>query len=92
MHKFQEFYVFDSGRVEHNGLLIYCVWCVHKHLCQGAMRNCVLAIQREVLEGDLLRGALRLGPTDLDGLVRMVKDVLQRYFAPGRPGQQEDDL
>jgi len=58
----------------------------------GAMRNCVLAIQREVLEGDLLRDALRLGPTDLDGLVRMVKDVLQRYFAPGRPGQQEDDL
>ena len=56
------------------------------------MRNCVLAIQREVLEGDLLRDALRLGPTDLDGLVRMVKDVSQRYFAPGRPGQQEDDL
>jgi len=55
---------------------------------QGAIRNCVLAIQREVLEGDLLRDVLRLGPTDLDGIVRMVKDVLQRVFAPAPQGQR----
>jgi len=57
----------------------------------GAIRNCVLAIQREVLEGDLLRDVLRLGPTDLEAIVKMVKDVLQRVFAPA-PQVQRGDL
>lgn len=42
MHKFQIFYVFDFRRVEHNGLLIYCVWCAqtfmsgsYAQLCSG---------------------------------------------------------
>lgn len=56
----------------------------------GAIRNCVLAMQREVLEGDLLRDVLRLGPTDLEAIVRMVKDVLQRVFAPAPQVQRED--
>ncbi len=52
----------------------------------------MLAIQREVLEGDLLRDILRLGPTDLEGVVRMAKDVLQRIFAPAPQGQREGEL
>lgn len=57
---------------------------------QGAIRNCVLAIQRELLEGDLLRDVLRLGPNDLEGVVRTLKDVLQRIFVPAQPGQRGD--
>jgi hypothetical protein len=59
---------------------------------QGAIRNCILAIQRELLEGDLLRDVLRLGPNDLEGIVRMSKDVLQRIFVPAQPGQREGEL
>lgn len=55
---------------------------------QGAIRNCVLAIQREVLQGDLLRDVLRLGPSDVEGIVKMAKDVLQRVFAPAPQGQR----
>lgn len=58
----------------------------------GAIRNCILAIQRELLEGDLLRDVLRLGPNDLEGIVRMSKDVLQRIFVPAQPGQREGEL
>lgn len=54
---------------------------------QGVIRNCVLAIQRELLEGDLLRDVLRIGPNDLEGIVRMLRDVLQRTFAPAQPAR-----
>lgn len=57
-------------------------------LVQGVIRNCVLAIQRELLEGDLLRDVLRLGPNDLEGIVRMLKDVLQRTFVTAAPPAQ----
>lgn len=57
----------------------------------GAIRNCVLAIQREFLEGDLLRDVLRLGPTDFESIVRMSKDVLQRIFASAQNGQGQRD-
>lgn len=60
-------------------------------LKQGAIRNCVLAIQREFLEGDLLRDVLRLGPTDFESIVRMSKDVLQRIFASAQNGQGQRD-
>lgn len=50
----------------------------------GVIRNCVLAIQRELLEGDLLRDVLRIGPNDLEGIVRMMRDVLQRTFNPAQ--------
>jgi len=53
----------------------------------GVIRNCVLAIQRELLEGDLLRDVLRIGPNDLEGIVRMLRDVLQRTFAPAQPAR-----
>lgn len=59
---------------------------------QGAIRNCVLAIQREVLQGDLLRDVLRLGPTDLEGVVRTAKDILQRIFSPAPQAQREAEL
>ena len=52
----------------------------------------MLAIQREVLEGDLLRDILRLHPTDLEGVVRMGRDVLQRIFGPAPQGQREGEL
>lgn len=56
----------------------------------GAIRRCVLAIQREVLEGDLLRDVLRLGPQDVESVVRMAKDVLQRVFAPASQAQRDE--
>ena len=63
--------------------LISFMLCVE----QGAIRNCVLSIQRELLEGDLLRDVLKLGPNDVESIVRMSKEVLQRILVPAQPGQ-----
>lgn len=54
----------------------------------GAIRNFILVLQREVVEGDLLRDMLRLGPTDLDSIIRMSKAVLQGILSPASPSQR----
>ncbi|KAJ7514286.1 hypothetical protein O6H91_23G037400 [Diphasiastrum complanatum] len=43
----------------------------------GALRDCLLAIQREIADGSLIRDSLQLGASDLLGLVKTAIDLLQ---------------
>ncbi|XP_057764269.1 uncharacterized protein LOC130985348 [Salvia miltiorrhiza] len=46
----------------------------------GPLRDIVLSLQKEVVEGDLLRDCVELGAGDLKGLVQIVKDITRQYF------------
>lgn len=48
----------------------------------GALRNFVLSLQTEIVTGDILRDALQLGAADLQSLVQVAKEMLQRYYGP----------
>ncbi len=59
---------------------------------QGALRSFVMAIQHEVLEGDLLRDVFQMGPKDMEGLVQMCMEFLQRFMARTPSEPRDDDL
>ncbi|XP_020579936.1 uncharacterized protein LOC110024358 [Phalaenopsis equestris] len=42
----------------------------------GVLREAVLMMQKEVVEGELLRDCLKVGGADLEGLVRVARDML----------------
>ncbi|XAR59292.1 hypothetical protein NMG60_11015066 [Bertholletia excelsa] len=42
---------------------------------QGPLREVVETLQREVMEGELLRDCLELGSSDLEGLLQIFKDI-----------------
>lgn len=44
-------------------------------LFQGPLREMVLAVQREVAEGELLKDCLEIVAVDLEGLIRIVRDA-----------------
>lgn len=48
----------------------------------GALRNFVLTLQTELITGDILRDAMQLGAADLQGLIQVAKDMLQRFYGP----------
>lgn len=58
----------------------------------GALRSFVMAIQHEVLEGDLLRDVFQMGPKDMEGLVQMCMEFLQRFMARTPSEPRDDDL
>ncbi|CAA2989297.1 Hypothetical predicted protein [Olea europaea subsp. europaea] len=45
----------------------------------GPLREVVETLQKEIVEGDLVRDCLELGGNDLNDLVRVFKDVLLQY-------------
>ncbi|KAF7151416.1 hypothetical protein RHSIM_Rhsim02G0123400 [Rhododendron simsii] len=45
----------------------------------GPLREVVETVQREVVEGDLLRDCLELGSNDLKGLIQVFKDIALQY-------------
>lgn len=45
----------------------------------GPLRDMVLGLQREVVDGDLLRDCIELGTGDLKGLIQIVKDIALQY-------------
>ncbi|KAI3456091.1 hypothetical protein Pfo_012754 [Paulownia fortunei] len=45
----------------------------------GPLREVVVTLQKEVLEGDLLLDCLELGANDLKGLIQVFKDVALQY-------------
>lgn len=45
----------------------------------GTLREVVKAIQREVVEGELLRDCLELGSNDLQGVLQILKDLGLQY-------------
>eukprot|EP00250_Pteridium_aquilinum_P000265 c10295_g1_i1 orf=100-792(-) len=48
----------------------------------GALRNLVLSLRTEIITGDILRDAMQLGAGDLQSLMQVAKDMLQRYYGP----------
>lgn len=57
-------------------LFIWVVWGA-----QGPLKEVVETVQREVVEGDLLRDCLELGSNDLKGLVQIVKDLASQFYS-----------
>ncbi|XP_068318379.1 uncharacterized protein [Pyrus communis] len=45
----------------------------------GTLREMVKAVQREVVEGELLRDCLELGSNDLNGVIQILKDLESQY-------------
>lgn len=48
-------------------------------MVQGPLRDIVETMQKEVVEGDLLRDCLELGSNDLKGLIQVLKDIAVQY-------------
>lgn len=48
-------------------------------LKQGPVKEVMETLQKEVLEGDLLKDCLELGSTDLKGLITVLKDISSKY-------------
>lgn len=57
-------------------LMILCEW-----KWQGPLRELVLTLQKEVMEGELLRDCIELGADDLKDLIEVVKDIGFNYFS-----------
>ncbi|KAK1375449.1 4-alpha-glucan branching enzyme GlgB [Heracleum sosnowskyi] len=51
---------------------------------QGPLRELVQMLQKEVVEGELLRDCLELGSDDLKGLIQIIKDVALQYSSTPR--------
>lgn len=47
---------------------------------QGPLREIVETLQREVMEGGLLRDCLELGTNDLKGLLQILKDLSKQFY------------
>ncbi|KAL8468339.1 hypothetical protein ACS0TY_031535 [Phlomoides rotata] len=47
----------------------------------GPLRDLVLVLQKEVMEGELLRDCIELGADDLKDLIELVKDIGFNYFS-----------
>ncbi|KZV51068.1 hypothetical protein F511_01860 [Dorcoceras hygrometricum] len=45
----------------------------------GPTREFLEALQKEVMEGDLLKDCLELGSNDLQGLIQVFKDIVTQY-------------
>nr|CAD1834006.1 unnamed protein product [Ananas comosus var. bracteatus] len=55
----------------------------------GPLREAVLVLQREVEEGELLKDCLEVGARDLEGLLRIAKDL---FFSYSSSSFDSDDL
>jgi hypothetical protein len=66
------------------------LWCGAEE--QGALCSFRMAIQREVLEGNLLCDVFLMGPKDMEGLVQMCMEFLQHFMAHTPPKPRDDDL
>ncbi|KAL0442586.1 UNVERIFIED_CONTAM: hypothetical protein Slati_1981300 [Sesamum latifolium] len=47
----------------------------------GPLREVMVTLQKEVVEGDLLRDCLELGGDDLKGLIQVFKDIALLYYS-----------
>lgn len=56
----------------------------------GALQNFMLSIQTELISGDILRDALQLGAADFQGLVRVAKEMLERYYGAANDRMHSD--
>ncbi|XP_015876289.1 uncharacterized protein LOC107412951 isoform X2 [Ziziphus jujuba] len=57
----------------------------------GMLRELVETVQREVVDGGLLRDCLELGSNDLKGLIQILRDLGLQYFPnPASPNSNPD--
>ena len=47
---------------------------------QEVLREVVETLQKEVVEGGLIRDCLELGSNDLKALIQVVKDLVMQFF------------
>lgn len=62
-----------------------CYW-------QGPLREVVEAVQREVVDGDLLRDCLEVGSNDLKGLIQIIKDFVLQFYPTLQDQDDRSDL
>lgn len=55
---------------------------------QGALRDVIETMQREVMEGGLLKDCLELGTNDLKGLVQIFKDLASQFSSASDYSQE----
>jgi hypothetical protein len=67
-------------------LFFWVVWGA-----QGPLKEVVETVQREVVEGDLLRDCLELGSNDLKGLVQIVKDLSSQFYSSSSSSTASQD-
>lgn len=54
---------------------------------QGAWREVVETVQKEVVDGGLLKDCLELGSGDLKGIVQILKDLALNFYSAGRSSE-----
>lgn len=54
---------------------------------QGAWREVVETVQKEVVDGGLLKDCLELGSGDLKGIVQILKDLALNFYSSGRSSE-----
>ncbi|KAF9672502.1 hypothetical protein SADUNF_Sadunf11G0049000 [Salix dunnii] len=57
----------------------------------GPLKETVEIVQREVVEGDLLRDCLELGGNDFKGLIQIVKDLASQFYSSSSSSTSQDD-
>ncbi|KAH9797523.1 Adenine phosphoribosyltransferase [Citrus sinensis] len=58
----------------------------------GPLREVVEAVQREVVDGDLLRDCLEVGSNDLKGLIQIIKDFVLQFYPTLQDQDDRSDL
>lgn len=60
----------------------------------GPLRETIMAIQKEISDGELIRDCLQLGAADVKGLLQVVKDMIIRLLAASssRQGSSHAEL
>ncbi|KAF2305365.1 hypothetical protein GH714_004297 [Hevea brasiliensis] len=56
-------------------------WVARNYSDVEALKEVAEAVQREVVDGGLLRDCLELGSNDLKGLVQIVKDLASQFYS-----------
>ncbi|KAG6405081.1 hypothetical protein SASPL_132663 [Salvia splendens] len=51
----------------------------------GPLRDIVLSLQKEVVDGDLLRDCIELGSNDLNNLIQCIKDIASVFIPTAAP-------
>jgi len=57
----------------------------------GPLRETIMAIQKEIADGELIRDCLQLGAADVKGLLQVVRDLIVRFLAAPSSRQASSD-
>lgn len=57
---------------------------------QGAWKEVVETVQKEVVDGGLLKDCLELGSGDLKGMVQILKDLAMNFYSSSTSGRSSE--